>query len=226
MLCYQKKIRKMIILYTFISEEKHQPLLDRYLNVFPDDTKRDILKYRRWQDAQLSLLGKVLLRYGLRTYYNIHDAETGILSNKKPYLKGNSLHFNISHSKDLVTCAIAEYPLGIDVEFNDSKVHYQDFTFQMTEGELLEIRGSEDKMKAFFTYWTRKEAVIKAHGAGMMLPLDSFEVINDECYIEDKKFFTKKIFIHEDYQGYMASSDQKIKSAVPFIKSFEKDDWI
>ncbi|MDW9381240.1 4'-phosphopantetheinyl transferase family protein [Chryseobacterium sp. JV558] len=213
----------MIILYTFISEERHQSLLDRYLPVFSDDNKRNILKYRRWQDAQLSLLGKVLLQYGLRTYYNIPEAETGVLPNKKPYLKDQNIHFNISHSKDLVACAIAEYPLGIDVEYNDPKVTYLDFTFQMTSNEVQEIQDAEDKMKGFFTYWTRKEAVIKAHGAGMMLPLESFEVINDECTIEDEKFFIKEIFIHEDYHSYVASSDPEIKNIIPLFKHFEAD---
>ncbi|CAD0222591.1 4'-phosphopantetheinyl transferase family protein [Chryseobacterium sp. JV274] len=213
----------MIILYTFISEEKHQSLLDRYLPVFSDDMKRDILRYRRWQDAQLSLLGKLLLRHGLRTFYNIPEVEIGILPNKKPYLKGHNLHFNISHSKDLVACVIAEYPLGIDVEYNDPKVSYRDFIFQMTPNEMQEIQDGMDKMKGFFTYWTRKEAAIKAHGGGMILPLDSFEVTNGECVIEDEKFFIKEIFIHKDYHSYMASSDPKIKNVVPLFKHFEGD---
>lgn len=213
----------MIILYTFISEEKHQSLLDRYLPLFSEHSKQDILRYRRWQDAQLSLLGKALLQYGLRTYYNISDVETGVLPNKKPYLKKHNLHFNISHSKELVACTIAEYPLGLDVEFNDPKVSYHDFTFQMTDKELQEIQDAEDKMKKFFSYWTRKEAVIKAHGAGMLLPLDSFEIINNECGIEGEKFFTKEILIHEDYSSYMASSDPEIKNVIPLFKHLKED---
>ncbi|WP_126652951.1 4'-phosphopantetheinyl transferase family protein [Chryseobacterium aureum] len=213
----------MIILYTFISEAKHHSVLDRYLPDFSLETKKDILRYRRWQDAQLSLLGKVLLRYGLKTHYHISEPEVGILSNKKPYLKGHHLHFNISHSKDLVVCAIAEYPLGIDIEFTDSQVNCLDFKFQMTDNELKEIDTCEDKTEAFFTYWTRKEAVIKAHGAGMMLPLNSFEIIKDECIIEGKSFFTKEIFIHEDYHSYIASSDHSVKDDKPLIIHFEAE---
>ncbi|CAI8852185.1 4'-phosphopantetheinyl transferase family protein [Chryseobacterium sp. IT-36CA2] len=213
----------MIILYTFISEEKHQFILDRYLRTFTQEIQQEILRYRRWQDAQLSLLGKVLLQYGLKTYYNIFEAEIGILPNKKPYLKGSDLYFNISHSKDLVVCAIAEYPLGIDVEFSDPKISYLDFTFQMTTNEFKEIHDSDDKTKGFFTYWTRKEAVIKAHGAGMMLPLESFEVLNNECVIEGEKFFTKEIFIHEGYYSYIASTDQSIKDTIPLIKHFKEE---
>jgi 4'-phosphopantetheinyl transferase len=124
----------MIILYTFIQEEKHQDLLNRYLNVFSEDLKTNILKYRRWQDAQLSLLGKVLLQHGLSTYYDIFETEIRLSSNHKPYLKDDPVHFNISHSKEMVVCAIGEFPIGIDVEFYDTAVNYKDFEFQMTPG--------------------------------------------------------------------------------------------
>ncbi|WP_300691680.1 4'-phosphopantetheinyl transferase superfamily protein [Chryseobacterium sp.] len=211
----------MVILSAFISEEKHQSVLDRYLHLFSEDFRKDIMKYRRWQDAQLSLLGRVLLQYGLQTYYNISQVETGILPNKKPYLKNSDLHFNISHSKDIVTCIIAEFPIGIDIEFTNPEINYMDFKFQMTEAEFQEIYETEDKVKGFFTYWTRKEAVIKAHGSGMMLPLESFEIVNDECVIDGEKFFTREIFIHESYHSYIASPDIHIKKTIPLLKFVE-----
>ncbi|WP_288447532.1 4'-phosphopantetheinyl transferase superfamily protein [uncultured Chryseobacterium sp.] len=213
----------MIILYTIISREKHESLLNKYLPAFSQEDRQNILRYRRWQDAQLSLLGKLLLQYGLRTHYNIAKAETGILPNRKPYLKNHNVHFNISHSRELVVCAIAEYPLGIDIEFNDPKVSYHDFKFQMTGHEFQEIDSSDNKTKEFFTCWTRKEAVIKAHGAGMTIPLDTFEIIKDECSIEGERFFTRAVFIHEDYHSYVASSNHKIKDEVAIITYFEAE---
>ncbi|PKF75110.1 4'-phosphopantetheinyl transferase family protein [Chryseobacterium sp. PMSZPI] len=202
----------MVILHTFISEKKHQKLLDTYLDTFSDDFKNSVLRYKRWQDAQLSLLGRVLLQYGLRTYYDISDVVVDRLSNHKPFLKGQKLHFNISHSKNLVVCAIAEFPIGIDVEFKDTAVNYLDFQFQMTNNEFQKIHDSEDKTDGFFKYWTYKEAVIKAHGSGMMIPLESFEVIDDKCFLDGQIFFTKEIFIDHDYYSCIASDDEMIKS--------------
>lgn len=207
----------MVILYTFISEEKHQYLLDRYLNSFPKDFQQDILKYRRWQDAQLSLLGRVLLQQGLKSHYHIDEVYIERTPDNKPYLKGLPLHFNISHSKELVVCAIAEFPVGIDVEFIDPKINYLDFQFQMTDQEFLKIDRSKDQIGDFFSYWTRKESVMKAHGGGMMIPLDSFEIVNGKCEIERKKFFTRDIFIDENYQSCIASEDKNLKNAVLFF---------
>ncbi|MDR2238615.1 MAG: 4'-phosphopantetheinyl transferase superfamily protein [Chryseobacterium sp.] len=210
----------MIVLYTFISEEKHQDLLDRYLSDFPEDFRLDILKYRRWQDAQLSLLGRVLLKHGLRSHYRIDVADVRRSADHKPYLKGQNLHFNISHSKDLVVCAIAEFPLGIDVEFIDKKISYLDFQFQMTMNEFSKIDRSEDQIRDFFGYWTQKESVMKAHGGGMMIPLDSFEIVNNECVIDGKKYFTKDIFIDENYQSCIASDHINFKNEDPLFFIF------
>lgn len=207
----------MVILSTFINEEKHYDVLERYLNSFPEDFRQDILQYRRWQDAQLSLLGRVLLQYGLQSHYHRDEMEIVRSSDHKPYLKNSDLHFNISHSKELVVCAIAEFPIGIDVEFIDHMINYHDFQFQMTGNEFHKIERSGDQIEAFFSYWTQKESVMKAHGGGMMIPLDSFEIINDECEIESKKFFTREIFIHKSYRNCIASSDEIIKNVVPFL---------
>ncbi|BAP29567.1 4'-phosphopantetheinyl transferase [Chryseobacterium sp. StRB126] len=211
----------MVILYTFISEEKHQYFLDRYLNSFPEEFRQNILKYRRWQDAQLSLLGRVLLQVGLKSHFHIDEAQIMRSPDNKPYLKDQHVHFNISHSKELVVCAIAEFPIGIDVEFIDHTINYRDFQFQMTEGEFHKIDRSEAQIGDFFSYWTHKESVMKAHGGGMMIPLDSFEIVNDECEIECKKFFTKEIFIDENYQTCIASEDKNIKNIIPFLMAVE-----
>ncbi|PWN68632.1 4-phosphopantetheinyl transferase [Chryseobacterium phosphatilyticum] len=207
----------MIVLHTLINEERHQAILDQYLDTFSEDFRSHILNYRRWQDAQLSLSGRILLQHGLKTYFHISEPDIRVSPNKKPYLRGNPVYFNISHSRDRVVCAIAEFPIGIDIEFLDRTINYYDFQFQMTKGEFEQIEHAEDKIKSFFNYWTRKEAVIKAHGDGMMIPLDTFEILNDECTIMEKNFFIKDLFLDENYQCCIASDDKNIKNVVPFF---------
>lgn len=210
----------MVILYAFIDEYKHKLLFDKYLNHFPGNFKNKILKYRRWQDAQLSLLGRILLEYGLNNYYHINEINIELSPDNKPFLKGQNIYFNISHSEKLVTCIIADFPIGIDVEFLNEKVNYIDFQSQFTAREFDEIHQADHKIKNLLKYWTRKEAVIKADGRGSKIPLQSFEFLNNECLINDRKFFVKEIFIHENYLGHIASVDVNILNEIIVFEEF------
>jgi 4'-phosphopantetheinyl transferase len=196
----------MVVLYAFIDEEKHQYLLDKYSKICTEEFNAKILKYRRWQDAQLSLLGRIILQYGLGNYYDIKDYEIDRASNHKPFLKNQEVHFNISHAGSLVVCGVSQSPIGIDIEYVDPKINYTDFKSQMTLNEFNKIHLSEDKNRRFFSYWTKKEAIIKAHGKGLLIPLQSFEIFQDQALIENEKFYIKEVFIHQEYQCCVASN--------------------
>ncbi|MCF2220336.1 4'-phosphopantetheinyl transferase superfamily protein [Chryseobacterium sp. PS-8] len=195
----------MVILYTFIEQDKHKYLLDKYSSIWSEDFDTRILKYRRWQDAQSSILGRILLQYGLNKYFGIKDYEIDQTSNHKPFLKNLEVCFNISHAGNLVICGISKLPIGVDIEYIDNKINLIDFKSQMTSNEFHKIQNSQDKIKSFFVYWTEKEAAIKAHGKGLLIPLKSFEIFQNQTIIENEKFYLKQIFIHEEYQCCVAS---------------------
>jgi 4'-phosphopantetheinyl transferase len=51
--------------------------------------------------------------------------------------------------------------------------------FSPAERCVLQALPSERTVDGFFAVWTRKEAVLKAVGAGLALPLDGFDVEAD-----------------------------------------------
>jgi 4'-phosphopantetheinyl transferase len=129
-------------------------------------------KFRRWQDSQAYLLSKFLLVEGLRKY----GLTRAILNEIKytqfgrPYLSLD-IDFNISHSGKNIVCAITKYfKVGIDIE-EIQRIDIDDFAGQFTEKELASIHGAVDKYAEFFKYWTMKEAVIKADGRGLSMPI-------------------------------------------------------
>lgn len=196
----------MLILYSKISEHLHENIIKQYLNYFDKDFQNKILNYRRWQDAQLSLLGRVLL-------LNFFE-ENGISSNEinnihynkfgKPFLKGNSSFFNISHSGDIAVCAISDKSeIGIDIEVI-SNIEIDDFKPQFTENEWNKIISSNNKKETFFEYWTQKEAVIKAHGDGLTLPLNTFDIVDNITHINGEKYYLKEIKIDKQYRCYIS----------------------
>jgi 4'-phosphopantetheinyl transferase len=200
----------MEILYAFIEEDKHNFLINKYLNISGNEFKEKILRYRRWQDAQLSLLGRILLKYGLNTFYDLEDIEIDFTLYSKPFLRKQNIYFNISHAKNLTVCGIAKFPIGIDVEFLDEKINYTDFRSHMTKNEFEKINNSGNKIQSFFKYWTEKEAVIKAHGKGLSIPLKSFEVFEEECLIDFEKFYLRDISLSEEYICSVAANQNEI----------------
>jgi 4'-phosphopantetheinyl transferase len=90
------------------------------------------------------------------------------------------LHFNLSHSDSVCLLAVSnEMQLGVDVERVKHKENIEEIAqrfFSPGEVEQLFAQPESHRDEAFFRCWTRKEAYIKAHGGGMSIPLDQFEV--------------------------------------------------
>lgn len=81
---------------------------------------------------------------------------------------------SISHSGDLVAVAVTDgLPVGVDVE-QERDVAVQDMirmTLSPAEHEVFAEVPSPDRDAAFFTYWARKEALLKATGRGLSVPM-------------------------------------------------------
>jgi 4'-phosphopantetheinyl transferase len=90
------------------------------------------------------------------------------------------LRFNLSHSYGLALYAFALHrEVGIDVEKIRPDVANEGLAeryFSAEERKELQTIPKELRSKAFYLCWTRKEAYIKARGAGLQIPLDSFGV--------------------------------------------------
>lgn len=90
------------------------------------------------------------------------------------------LEFSISHSGSRVVVALAhETPVGVDVERVRPELPVDELAPDVLtplEGRTIRDLAGEERTLGFFVYWTRKEAVLKATGRGLGLPLRSFAV--------------------------------------------------
>ena len=90
------------------------------------------------------------------------------------------IRFNVSHSNGLAVYAVSRNrEIGIDVEkirpdFRGEAIAQRFFSSR----ELAELRSllPEQRDEGFFLCWTRKEAYVKARGAGLGIALNSFDV--------------------------------------------------
>ncbi|MEM8528929.1 MAG: 4'-phosphopantetheinyl transferase superfamily protein [Bacteroidota bacterium] len=196
------------VFYTYLDQPQHSELLKKYTNTLPLVFQERLSKFRRWQDQQASLLGRILLVKGVKQLYGCALPEIVFGQYGKPLFKDGDIHFNISHSHKLVVCAITKNSeIGIDVEYQ-KPIDIQDFKFQMTDQEWQWISTVENSQAAFYEYWTKKEAVIKAVGKGFSADLKSFEVLDgtDQMVLENQEWQLLEADIDADYLCHLAAS--------------------
>ena len=127
--------------------------------------------------ALRSILSRYITIYpgDLRFYYNPYGKP--LLA---PEFSSYLLNFNLSHSDRIALYAITRnMQIGIDVERVRSDFEYEEIAkrfFSVNEVSNLHTIPAERKLEAFYRFWTRKEAYIKAQGKGLSLPLNSFDV--------------------------------------------------
>ncbi len=91
---------------------------------------------------------------------------TAVDPHGKPYLPQHpTLHFSLSHSGDWAVCALADSPVGVDVEqwrtLDVNRLAKRHFS--PAEQAWMNERGGQ----AFFTLWTAKESLLKMRGCGL-----------------------------------------------------------
>ncbi len=102
----------------------------------------------------------------------------------KPRLAGpataHALSFNLSHSGDEALLGVVNgAAIGVDIEVQRNLPDLEAIArghFSTEEMRSLHSLPPQRRHDAFFAAWTRKEAYVKALGAGLSVPLDSFEV--------------------------------------------------
>ena len=109
--------------------------------------------------------------------------------NGKPVLLGSpGIHFNVSHSDGAALVAIAAAEIGVDIERIDGSVDYAGVAqsvFSRPEIEMLRKASDARRGEVFFTIWTRKEAYLKATGAGFSSNLPMISTAAPDGTIED-----------------------------------------
>jgi 4'-phosphopantetheinyl transferase len=147
-------------------------------------------EHARWQrfrvpSPQLQyLVARALLRTRLSQYADASEHSWQFDANKqgRPFISQPSrfrdLHFSLSHTDGLVACAIAkDCDIGIDVENIRHAVNVDALAPSVLSApELASLTQSppDERGERFLSYWTLKEAYIKARGLGLSLPLDGF----------------------------------------------------
>ena len=159
---------------------------EEYLRTLSSDEIARAGRLRVGRVRMQFLVGRTLVRYLLSREMGIHAGAIRLITGEygKPEvapIDGRAVAFNVAHSRSTVLVALCrDGAVGVDVEYMDRQTDVAEVAkHAMTPAErakLLSIDDTEAQRRSFFRSWTRKEAIVKADGRGLSLPLTSFEV--------------------------------------------------
>ena len=136
----------------------------------------------------------------------------------KAYISNfEDIHFNVSHSNNMISCAISDRPVGTDIEYNDPQIDLNIAKQYFFYSEYENIMKSPNPPDEFFSYWVLKESYMKYTGLGFNLSLNSFEILKGkEIKLKnDKNNLKFGLFDIEEYKLGIAGH-YTIKNAVNY----------
>lgn len=153
---------------------------EKWYALMSKDKQLRVDRFRFVDDKKRTVAGEMLARKAIAEWCSVSPESITFGTQKygKPYAKNLCVEFNISHSGDMVVCAVDDKPIGIDIE----KIRPINLTVAKricTDEELGYLFGRTPKehdfvyttnhevLTRFFELWTAKEACGKCIGVGI-----------------------------------------------------------
>jgi len=142
------------------------------------------IHHMKQEKSRKQSMGAGLLLQKVLALYHMQDSQVFVDEHGKPRIEG--LEFNLSHSGNLVICAVSEQPVGCDVEeVRKAPKGVAERYFSCREQEYLSQFAEEEYDRAFFRLWTMKESYVKMTGEGLGMPFEEYEVVASAVSCEE-----------------------------------------
>lgn len=179
----------------------------RLLEWLPKNLKEHMLLFKKNDDQARFAAGRYLLFHALTEAGQPEALQHLKTDEHGRYFIPGMPDFNISHSGNWVGLAWRpSAKVGLDIEFK-RELDPSAFTKQFSPLEMQAMLASPNPLEAFFKNWTRKEAVMKAEGRGMRIPLHSIRLAKHGARIDgDERFWHyRPITVDEAHACHLCS---------------------
>jgi 4'-phosphopantetheinyl transferase len=181
------KVTAMIIIFGNV-KDVDEAAVNRWKSMVDGSRVAKVQSKHFENDRNLSILGDLLSIKISAEILNKKEIEIKLKyeTGGKPYIDGENIFISVSHSKDIVICAVDFKPLGIDLEYVRN---FKPLTMQKICNEHeIEYIGSDNQK--FFEIWTVKEAYSKLCGIGIRQIISGIFVDIENSTVEGKHFNT------------------------------------
>jgi len=203
------------VLFAKCDENLSSETWENLLGGLPEKLQKKILRFRRQQDRQAGLIGKLLIRKGLTGLGYHENCLENIQYTKygRPFLD-RDIDINISHSEGVVVCSVSQNGrAGIDIE-KIKPVRLSGFKKYILPEQWEEIYRSHEKDKLFCEYWTMVEASLKADGRGLSFPLEEIQINCNKVRLFENTWFITRLEICDGYSCSLASAQHEPELSV------------
>lgn len=161
------------------------PHVDRLHGLLCERERRRATEYRHAPSRATFVVSRAMLRLALSEYTHVepHAIRLGEGKNGKPELRcpaDSSVQFSLAHADGLTLIALTRgCRVGIDVERLRRVPEAEQIMARFaspSERAAWRQLPFEQRQRAFFRWWTRKEAYLKATGEGLSGSLGAFDV--------------------------------------------------
>lgn len=197
---------KVVIYYTHIDTLSYDLLMAKAYTHWPPFIQQSIHRYLHRQDQLLTAAGKLLL---LQALYD-HQLSARLLLKDLIYSGFQKpgfdypVDFNISHAGRYVVLSFTTTGnTGVDIE-EIKPVNRQEFRDVFTLKEWESLEQSPQAELLFYQLWTKKEAVVKAIGKGLYLPLTDIDVSGNTVTTAEQTYSFGSLAIDPGYAAHVA----------------------
>ena len=208
-----RRIVKIVtVLYTTHGSRVSREVAGRWLGELSYARQTALQRLRQSEVLHNSLLGMQLLKTGMHhlKFRGFHLSEVRYSANRKPHMSGK-VDFSISHSGELVVCALMQNGrVGIDTE-KLRPVSIHSFSRFLSASECLDPGDSSD---AFIDLWTCKEATLKGCGDCRLDQLKDITISGDAARIGTQRFYLRRLELLHGYKTCLATSARQSNIAL------------
>ena len=216
----------MVKLYVADISNLPDPMLEsELLYQLPLDRQQRIQNMKHEKNKKQSM-GVGLLLQKVLAFYSMQDSQVYAGEHGKPMIHG--LEFSLSHSGNMVVCAVSEEPVGCDVEeIRKAPKGVAERYFSEGEQAWLSRFSVDEYDREFFRLWTMKESYVKMTGEGLGVSFEAYEVVGDKDCISLTQGGCARVLRNgnvqtcylnsTELQGYMISICAEDSSSVEVI---------